>query len=156
MGVDADHPPRTPRSRIPRWVRPVALVSGATFLAIQLVPLGRDRSNPPVVDDAPWPSSASAELARAACYDCHSNETRWPVYAHVAPVSWLVIGDVRVGRDELNFSVWGEHDGEADDAAEAVAEGSMPPARYTRLHPDAALDAAERQLLVDALLAMEG
>jgi hypothetical protein len=63
--------------------------------------------------------------------------------------------DVEQGRDELTFSTWDEDDGEDDDAAEAVAEGSMPPRRYVLVPPDAALDEAERQVLVDALEAMD-
>ena len=59
------------------------------------------------------------------------------------------------GRDELNFSTWDEDDGEADDAAEAVADGSMPPRRYVLVHPDAALSEEERQVLVAALEAMD-
>jgi Haem-binding domain len=62
-----------------------------------------------------------------------------------------VTRDVERGRDELNFSTWDEDDGEADDAADAVAEASMPPRRYLLVHPDAALSEAERQVLVDAL-----
>jgi hypothetical protein len=73
----------------------------------------------------------------------------------VAPFSWLVARDVAQGRDELNFSTWDEDDGEADDAAEAIAEGSMPPRRYVLAHPDAALSEAERQVLVEALEAMD-
>jgi hypothetical protein len=73
----------------------------------------------------------------------------------VAPLSWLLTRDVERGRDELNFSTWDEDDGEADDAADAVAEGSMPPRRYVFVHPDTALDEAERQVLVDALEAMD-
>jgi hypothetical protein len=59
------------------------------------------------------------------------------------------------GRDELNFSTWDEDDGEADDAAEAVADGSMPPRRYVLVDPDAALSEEERQVLVAALEAMD-
>jgi Haem-binding domain len=73
----------------------------------------------------------------------------------VAPLSWLLTRDVERGRDELNFSTWDEDDGEADDAADAVAEVSMPPRRYVLVDPDAALDEAERQVLVDALEAMD-
>src|SRR5512132_2990767 len=72
-----------------------------------------------------------------------------------AVLLWLLTRDVEQGRDELNFSSWDEDDGEADDAADAVAEGSMPPRRYVLVHPDAALDEAERQVLVDALEAMD-
>ena len=85
----------------------------------------------------------------------HQTPPRWPPPSHVASSSWLLTRDVERGRDELNFSTWDEDDGEADDAADAVAEGSMPPRRYVFVHPDAALDEAERQVLVDALEAMD-
>jgi len=75
--------------------------------------------------------------------------------SYVAPFSWLLIRDVEQGRGKLNFSTWDEDDGEADDAADAVADGSMPPRRYVMVHPDAALSGAERQVLVDALEAMD-
>jgi hypothetical protein len=122
---------------------------------LQLVPYGRDHANPPLTQDAPWPDGRARELATAACFDCHSNQTRWPPQSYVAPFSWLLTRDVEQGRAELNFSTWDEDDGEADDAAEAVAEGSMPPRRYVLVHPDAALSDAERQVLVDALEAMD-
>jgi heme-binding protein len=122
---------------------------------IQLVPYGRDHTNPPVTRDAPWPDGRARELATAACNDCHSNQTRWPPQSYVAPLSWLLTRDVEQGRAKLNFSTWDEDDGEADDGAEAVAEGSMPPRRYVLVHPDAALNDAERQLLIDALEAMD-
>jgi hypothetical protein len=127
----------------------------AVAVLVQLVPYGRDHTNTAVTQDAPWPDGRARELATAACYDCHSNETRWPPQSFIAPFSWLVARDVEQGRAELNFSTWDEDDGEADDAAEAVANGSMPPRRYLLVHPAAALDDAERQLLVDALEAMD-
>ena len=73
----------------------------------------------------------------------------------MAPFSWLVTRDVEQGRDEVNFSTWDSDDGEADDAAEAVADGSMPPRRFMLVHPDAALSEEERQVLVAALEAMD-
>jgi len=127
----------------------------AVAVLVQLVPYGRDHTNPPVTRDAPWPDGRARELATAACYDCHSNQTRWPPQSHLAPFSWLLTRDVEQGRDELNFSTWDSDDGEADDAADAVAEASMPPRRYVLVHPDAALSQAERQVLVDALEAMD-
>ena len=69
-------------------------------------------------------------------------------------MSWLVRRDVDAGRDELNFSEWGD-DSDADDAAETIAEGSMPPSRYTLLHPDARLSDEEKRQLIAALEAME-
>jgi hypothetical protein len=127
----------------------------AVFLALQLVPYGWKHSNPPVTAPAPWPSADAERLARAACYDCHSNETDWPLYSYVAPFSWLVRSDVESGRDELNFSEWDRDDGEADDAADEIVDGSMPPSQYTLIHPDAKLSDEEKQVLVDALLQMD-
>lgn len=138
-----------------RWLRRIGFGAGIVFVAIQLVPYGWQRTNPPVIDDAPWPSASSEALARTACYDCHSNETDWPAYSYVAPFSWLVISDVDEGRDELNFSEWDDHDSEADDAAEEVAEGSMPLSQYTLIHRDARLSDEERRELIDALQEMD-
>jgi hypothetical protein len=80
---------------------------------------------------------------------------RWPLQSWVAPFSWMTARDVEQGRDKLNFSTWDQDDGEADDAADAVADATMPPRRYVLAHPDAALSDAERQILVDALEAMD-
>ena len=141
-----------------RWGK-VLLRAGLGLLAVavllQLVPYGRDHTNPPVTQDAPWPDGRARELATTACYDCHSNETRWPLQSFVAPFSWMVARDVEQGRDKLNFSTWDEDDGEADDGAEVVADGSMPPRRYLLAHPGAGLSEVERQVLIDALQAMD-
>jgi hypothetical protein len=138
-----------------RWLKVTLVVVAGLFVAIQFVPYGWEHPNPAVVADAPWPTASSEELARTACYDCHSNETDWPLQSYVAPFSWLVRSDVEAGRHELNFSDWERDDGEANDAAEAIAEGSMPPRRYTLLHRDADLSDAEARELIDALLQME-
>jgi hypothetical protein len=143
---------RTPRRRVlARAGLGLLVVAGL----LQLVPYGRGHTNPPVAQDAPWPDGRARELATAACYDCHSNQTRWPPQSYVAPFSWLVTRDVEQGRGQLNFSTWDEDAGEADDAAETVANQEMPPRRYVLVHPDAALGAAERQVLVEALEAMD-
>ncbi len=141
-----------------RWVLRTAAAGVLVFLLLQLVPYGWWHENPPVVADAPWPDAASADLARDACYDCHSNETEWPAYSYVAPMSWLVRRDVEAGRDALNFSRWDQEDeiDEADDAAETILDGEMPPAQYERLHPDARLSDEEVAVLVAALEAMAG
>ncbi|MGK2947226.1 MAG: heme-binding domain-containing protein [Acidimicrobiales bacterium] len=133
----------------------VAVVGGALLLAIQLVPYGWSKPNPPVTQAAVWPSAEAEAIARVACYDCHSNETEWPPYSYVAPMSWLVRRDVERGRDELNFSEWDRDDGEADDAVEAVLEGSMPPRQYELMHSGARLDEAEQAILVAALEQMD-
>jgi len=123
---------------------------------LQLLPFGRLGADPPVTRDAPWPNGRARELAVAACYDCHSNQTRRPLYSRVAPFSWLVARDVRQGREKLNFSTWEGEGGDARDAADTIVDGSMPPRRYLLLHSDADLTDAERRLLVEALQGMGG
>lgn len=135
-------------SRRPAVIAGVAAV--AAFGAIQLVPV--DRAGPPAGHDVDAPAEVAAVL-RAACYDCHSAQTRWPWYSRVAPVSWWIADHVREGRRELDFSNWPLIDFTAQDellreVAEEVREGRMPPASYRRGHPEARLDAARRDLLV--------
>jgi hypothetical protein len=138
--------------RVVRWAAGTGLV---VFVVIQFVPYGWKHPNPPVTQDAPWPDAESERIARESCYACHSNETEWPVYSYVAPMSWLVRSDVERGRDELNFSTWDRDDGEAEDAAEVIVEGEMPPGRYTMIHRGATLTDEETQRLVAALAALE-
>ena len=129
----------------------LALVALGTLLVIQLVPYGRDHENPAVAAEPAWDSPATRDLARRACFDCHSNETRWPWYAQVAPASWLVQYDVDAGRAHMNLSEWNRPQEEAGEAAETVREGEMPPRIYGLLHPSARLSQTERQLLADGL-----
>ncbi len=132
--------------RMAKWSI-VALV--VALVAIQLVPI--DRTNPPVETEVPASVEVRSVL-REACYDCHSNETRWPWYTRIAPASWLIAKDVSEGREELNFSTW---DGlSAEDQAEAIREswetvdeGEMPLWFYVPLHPEARLSADDRALL---------
>jgi len=129
-----------------------ALVAGIIFGLMQLVPYGWWHDNPPVIRAAPWPDEASEQIARTSCYSCHSNETEWPIYSYVAPMSWMVRYDVERGRDELNFSDWDA--GDADDAIEMIEEGNMPLDRYVLIHRDARLDDTESATLIAALETM--
>ena len=121
------------------------------FLVIQAVPYGRSHTNPPVRNEPPWDSQQTRQLAVRACYDCHSNETVWPWYSNIAPVSWLVQMDVDSGREELNFSQWGFSEQEADEAAETIIDGEMPPWFYTLTHPEARLSTEERRALIQGM-----
>ena len=123
------------------------------FGLIQLVPYGRDHANPPVAREPVWDSPQTRELAVRACFDCHSNESEWPWYSNIAPVSWLVQHDVDEGRDKLNFSEWGSNrrGEEEEEWAETIEEGEMPPPIYLLTHLDARLSETERQLLINGL-----
>jgi hypothetical protein len=121
------------------------------FIAIQLVPYGRNHTNPPVTQEPNWDSARTRELAARACMDCHSNETEWLWYHNIAPISWGVQWDVDTARNTMNFSEWDQEQDEAKDAAEVIADGEMPPWRYTIVHPDAVLTPAEQQELMQGL-----
>ncbi|WP_269523960.1 heme-binding domain-containing protein [Coraliomargarita parva] len=126
------------------------LVSAAVALAliaIQLVPA--ERSNPPVLADFDGPDAVK-EILRTSCYDCHSNETVWPWYSYVAPVSWSVAEHVREAREELNFSDWASFRGDAhlmEEIYEETKEGHMPIGSYLRMHPGAKLSEAQLAVL---------
>lgn len=128
----------------------------AVFFLIQLVPYGRNHTNPPVRQEPRWNTPETRELARRACFDCHSNETRWPWYSHVAPVSWLVQHDVDEGREHLNFSEWDRPQDDAGEASEVVREKEMPPWFYLPTHPGANLSAQAREQLAAGFDAMFG
>jgi hypothetical protein len=136
------------RTRVRRAVIGVAVL----ILGIQLVPYGRDHTNPPVRREPAWNSPQTRELAVRGCFDCHSNQTVWPWYSHIAPVSWLVQRDVDVGRRKVNYSEWDRRQEEAAESAETVQKGSMPPWYY----PWARLSPSERQALIRGLEATFG
>lgn len=121
-------------------------------LVMQLIPYGRDHTNPVVNDEPAWDSPETRALAQRACFDCHSNETVWPWYSNIAPASWLLTYDVTKGREHINFSDWNRPDEQhVDEFQEVFEENSMPPGRYLLLHPAARLSPEERQRLFDGL-----
>lgn len=128
------------------WVRS-GLVLVLAFVAIQFVPYGRDHVNPPVSAEPAWDSPDTRTLAKHACFDCHSNETEWPSYSRVAPVSWLIQHDVAEGRDVLNFSEWQRPQKEAKEARAEILEREMPPPIYRFMHAHARLSDADRDRL---------
>ena len=115
-------------------------------------------TNPPIqpghdVSATNPPPPQIAALLHAACYDCHSYETKWPWYSRIAPVSWLMASDVNGGREHVNFSNWPhEHPDWAahrwEDISEQVDYREMPMPKYTLLHPEARLTDAQRQELI--------
>jgi len=123
------------------------------LVAIQLVPYGRDHTNPGGGRQIAWDSARTEQVMRGACMDCHSNLTSWPWYSNVAPISWLVQSDVDEGRRKLNLST-GE--GEVDEMIETIRNGSMPPLQYKPTHPGARLSDQEKQDLTRGLEATFG
>ncbi len=131
-------------------VATIALLGIAgTLLLAQFVPV--QRSNPPATGDVSAPPAIEATLRRA-CYDCHSNETRWPWYSRVAPISWLAVHEVELGRKQINFSEWGEYypatrKRKLQWTDRALREEKMPPWSYRIVHPDVRLTGEDRAAL---------
>ena len=142
--------PSTGRLRRAGWRR-VALWTGlgavALFGLIQLVPYGRDHTNPPVTAEPSWDSPQTRAQFMVSCGDCHSNLTKWPLYSDIAPVSWLVQNDVNGGRSTLNVSEWNRPQDAASDVVEAILGGDMPPSYYTVIHRSASMSDAQKQAL---------
>jgi len=117
----------------------ILLIIVGIVIIIQFIPV--DRTNPPVTADL-WAPEDVKEILKNSCYDCHSNETDWPWYSYVAPVSWLVSNDVKDARRHLNFSDWENMNMSArkmmlDEIWEEVVAGEMPLSIYTLMHSDA-------------------
>jgi Haem-binding domain len=121
----------------------------AFAVAIQLIPFGHTHTNPPSTKEPAWSSPDTRALIHRACFDCHSNETTWPWYSHVAPVSWLLARDVNGGRSQLNFTEWDKPQKHAKDIAQEVKSHDMPLWFYLPMHPNAKLTDGDRQALID-------
>ncbi len=113
---------------------------------IQFVPV--ERTNPPIVDEVEWNSEETRDLAKKACFDCHSNETIWPWYAYVAPLSFRIAHHVSHGREHLNFSDWTQPNEDFDEIKEVIDEGEMPLWDYVLMHSDAELTPEETKALL--------
>ena len=132
-----------------KLIRLLGLAVLILVVGIQFVPVSR--TNPPVQARVEAPEQV-LQILRGACFDCHSNETVWPWYAYVAPVSWTIARDVEKGRKHLNFSDFGTYSSEKqagmrEEIWEEVEEGAMPLAPYVKMHRAARLSDEQKQAL---------
>lgn len=121
------------------------------FLLIQFIPV--DRENP-IINNATTLTAPPKVMSilKKSCYDCHSNETEWPFYSYVAPISWLVSRDVKLGRDDLNFSEWGnmeekEKNHKKEEIIEEISRDTMPIPIYLITHSSASLNYEDKVIL---------
>lgn len=145
--------------RIVRLVRLGLLTAGVGFVLLQVfpvsilgVPTQEIGANPP--ERFPFDGGPEIEtILRKACFDCHSNETRWPIYTRIAPASWLMARDIHKARTHLNFSKWRDADederqGDRENCWDKIQSGEMPPWFYIfPFHRDARLTDAEKSAL---------
>jgi len=119
------------------------------LIAIQFIPV--DKTNPTVTAELDAPTEIISIFKRS-CYDCHSNETAWPWYSNIAPVSWLVAGDVKDARAHLNFSEWGNLSRKdrvkmKEEIWEEIEKEKMPLWKYNIMHPEASLTQKNKDLI---------
>jgi hypothetical protein len=127
------------------------------FVVIQFFRI--DKTNPEVIPENDFiaitnPPENVANSLKTTCYDCHSNESKYPWYSNVAPVSWWVKDHINEGRDELNFSEWGTFSEKRkakkiEEVVEEVEEGEMPLPPYLITHSDAKLSETQTKELID-------
>jgi hypothetical protein len=139
-----------------KWVAVYAAI--VILVAIQSIP--PDRINPPIDPNLSFESVAKSvpqmvSIVNRACRDCHSNATVWPWYSRIAPASWLVVSDVKEGREHLNFSEWGRLDKEKAkmkllQICDEVREGGMPLWQYRIIHSQARLSQSDIDILCKA------
>jgi Haem-binding domain len=139
-----------------RFSKKHVLVAGVVLLAgMQFVPVQRNnpsaRPSQAIFAFHPMPESVRVAFERS-CTQCHSNETRWPWYSHVAPFSWIVAHDVHEGRKEMNFSSWGMYSQEKREEkltaiCEQVTNGDMPESKYAFVHRNSRLSDEERDAI---------
>ena len=122
------------------------------FLVIQIIPYGKNHTNPEVLSIVKWDSPKTKELFDKSCLDCHSNKTKWPWYSNIAPISWIVYNDVEEAREHFNISMIGhQKHNELDETYEEVELGDMPPFIYLLNHSSAKLNETDRLLLINGL-----
>ena len=118
------------RKRGSNPARPFLVALGAISLGLfgllQVIPYGRNHTNPPKLAEPEWDSPETRDTFFRVCRDCHSNETSWPWYSFVAPASWLVQYDVDEARSHLNVSEWGRGKQHGEDAAQMGVEEGLP------------------------------
>jgi cytochrome c len=134
---------------------------GAAVTTIEMMPVN-EGGNPAVNSAETIEANLNVppqveKILTEACKDCHSLQTRWPLYAKVAPVSWIVTHDVERGRKAMNLSQWAADTGSKRGVAMGVLAAAcadvqshrMPPAAYQRMHPAARLRAGEVETLCE-------
>ncbi len=127
------------------------VVLAAVFVIFQIIP-SYEKSNPPTdkSKEIELPPKV-AEIFKRSCYDCHSNETRWPWYADVAPMKWVVRRDVVEGRKALNFSVWNDYPPQKREKLKRSIYRSvnlaMPLPQYLWLNPEARLSQEDKKIV---------
>lgn len=125
-----------------------------------------NKTNPPIIQENDFitisnPPANVAKIIKTSCYDCHSNETKYPWYTNFAPLSWWIKHHINEGREELNFSEWGTYKEKRkkhkiEECVELVDEDEMPLSSYLITHEEAKLTADEKSYLLEWFKTQKG
>ena len=134
----------------------VTLISAIVFLGIQSFRIDKTTQAVDASKDFIMLTTPSTEIAntlKIACYDCHSNQSAYPWYTNIAPISWWVKHHINEGTEHLNFSEWGTYtekrkNHKLEECVEMIEEGEMPMASYTWMHQEAKLTKEQKLQLV--------
>lgn len=129
------------------WVI-IALLILAALVIIQFFPPQKNIQKATTTDDIFFQIEVDKLVKKNivnACYDCHSNNTRYPFYAKFAPISWILNRHIVEGKEHLNFSEWATYDKKKQlklltEICEMVTDGEMPLKSYTFMHSSAILN----------------
>ncbi|MFV1884703.1 MAG: heme-binding domain-containing protein [Balneola sp.] len=138
-------------------IKKILLGLAAVLLILQFFQI--DKTNPEYDASKDFmamypPSEEVAQILKVACYDCHSYETKYPWYTYTQPLAWWVKDHIDEGRDELNFSAFGNYsprraDHKLEEGVEYTETEEMPLPSYTWGHSEARLTWEQRELLMD-------
>ena len=137
-------------------IKKIALVLLLVLIAMQFYRPAKNLSQGNHTSDFIAETNPSTEvqvILENACYDCHSNNTKYPWYNNVAPLSYWLSDHVEEGKSELNFSAWGSYSNKKkshklEEVAEVLEEGEMPLKSYTLMHSEAELTVAQKDAVI--------
>lgn len=138
------------------WIKRVCITASLILIVIQFIPVDKNNGGYESLDTfiaETKPSEQVAKILKSSCYDCHSNQTNYPWYAQIAPISFWINDHVTNGKKHLNFAHWEQYstkrrDHKLDELIEEIEEGEMPLDSYSFIHQDANLTNAQKEALL--------
>lgn len=140
-----------------RFLKKILLAFLIAFIAIQFIRPARNISGQVLPTDITKQVNIPnmvLNVLKTSCYDCHSNNTRYPWYVNIQPVGWMLAKHVKDGKENFNFSEFGSYSirkqaNKLRAVVSSIKEGSMPLSSYTLIHTNARLGQESKNLIID-------
>lgn len=138
-------------------LKKILLLLVVLFIAIQFIRPARNKSSEvlpiDISETIQVPGNVLAVL-KTSCYDCHSNNTRYPWYVNIQPMGWMMAKHIKKGKEDLNFSEFGSYSkrkqfNKLRAIESSIKDGSMPLSDYLMLHENAMLSKEDRALVTE-------